>query len=131
MLKFNGETVPVGIIGYIPCSNLSLEEDSIEEIVQMPVSLVGRGELYMMYAKGDSMTGAGIDDGDLVLIRKQETAHNGDIVMAFVKGRGNTLKRFRQDEHGAWLHSENPKYADIPLTKCKIQGVVISVTKAL
>ena len=54
-----------------------------------------------------------------------------DIVMAFVKGRGNTLKRFRQDEHGAWLHSENPKYADIPLTKCKVQGVVISVTKAL
>ena len=51
--------------------------------------------------------------------------------MAFVKGRGNTLKRFRQDEHGAWLHPENPKYADIPLTKCKIQGVVISVTKAL
>ncbi len=77
------------------------------------------------------MTGAGIDDGDLVLIRKQETAHNGDIVMAFVKGRGNTLKRFRQDEHSAWLRSENPKYADIPLTKCKVQGVVISVAKAL
>ena len=77
------------------------------------------------------MTGAGIDDGDLVLIRKQEEAQNGDIVVAFVEGEGNTLKRYRMYGHTVFLHPENPKYRDIPLKDCKIQGVAISVIKHL
>ena len=77
------------------------------------------------------MTGAGIDDGDLVLIRKQEEAQNGDIVVAFVEGEGNTLKRYRMYGHTVFLHPENPKYLDIPVKDCKIQGVAISVIKQL
>ena len=84
-----------------------------------------------MHASGDSMTGAGIDDGDLVLIRKQEEANNGDIVAAFVDGEGNTLKRYRQCENTVFLHPENPKYRDIPLKDCRIQGVAVSVIKNL
>ncbi len=77
------------------------------------------------------MTGAGIDDGDLVLIRKAEEAQNGDIVVAFVEGEGNTLKRYRKYGHTIFLHPENPKYRDIPLKDCKIQGVAVSVIKNL
>lgn len=129
--KASEETTSVGIIGSIPCGNLMLEEEAVEEIVQLPVSIFGRGNLFMLHASGDSMTGAGIDDGDLVLIRKQEEARNGDIVVAFIEGEGNTLKRYKQYGNTVFLHPENPKYTDIPLKECKIQGVAISVIKQL
>lgn len=129
--KASEETTSVGIIGSIPCGNLILEEEAIEEIIQLPISLFGRGSLFLLHASGDSMTGAGIDDGDLVLIRKQEEAQNGDIVVAFVEGEGNTLKRYRQYGNTVFLHPENPKYKDIPLLDCKIQGVAINVIKKL
>ena len=129
--KINEETTPVGIIGSIPCGNLNLEEEAIEEIVNLPVALFGKGNLFLLHASGDSMTGAGIDDGDLVLIRKQEEARNGDIVVAFIEGEGNTLKRYRQYGNTVFLHPENPKYTDIPLQDCKIQGIAVSVIKQL
>ena len=129
--KINEETTPVGIIGSIPCGNLALEEEAIEEIVNLPVALFGKGNLFMLHARGDSMTGAGIDDGDLVLIRKQEEANNGDIVVAYMEGEGNTLKRYRKYGNTVFLHPENPKYQDIPLKDCKIQGVAMSVIKSL
>ena len=130
-VKTSEESVPVGIIGSIPCGNLTLEEEAVEEIVQLPVSLFGKGNLFLLHASGDSMTGAGIDDGDLVLIRKQEEARNGDIVVTFIEGEGNTLKRYQKYGNTIFLHPENPKYTDIPLKNCKIQGVAISVIKQL
>ena len=129
--KTGEETTPVGIIGSVPCGNLALEEEAVEEVVSLPVSLFGKGELFMLHASGDSMTGAGIDDGDLVLIRKQEEARNGDIVVAFVEGEGNTLKRYRKYGRTVFLHPENPKYRDIPLKECRIQGVAVKVIKNL
>ena len=129
--KTSEETTPVGIIGSIPCGNLNLEEEAIEEIVNLPVALFGKGNLFLLHASGDSMTGAGIDDGDLVLIRKQEEARNGDIVVAFIEGEGNTLKRYKQYGNTVFLHPENPKYRDIPLLDCKIQGIAINVIKKL
>ncbi len=129
--KASEETVQVGIIGSIPCGNLALEEEAVEEIVQLPVALFGKGDLFLLHASGDSMTGAGIDDGDLVLIRRQEEARNGDIVVAFVEGEGNTLKRYKQYGNTIFLHPENPKYRDIPLLNCKIQGIAINVIKKL
>ena len=129
--KQNDETTPVGIIGSIPCGNLSLEEEAIEEIVNLPVSIFGKGELFLLHARGDSMTGAGIDDGDLVLIRKQEEAQNGDIVVAYLEGEGNTLKRYRIYGKTIFLHPENPKYRDIPLRECRIQGIAVKVIKGL
>ncbi len=129
--KTREESIPVGIIGSIPCGNLSLEEEAVEEIVHLPVSLFGHGNLFLLHARGDSMTGAGIDDGDLVLIRAQEEARTGDIVVAFVEGEGNTLQRYRKYGNTVFLHPENPKYRDIPLTDCRIQGVAVSVIKPL
>ena len=129
--KRDDNSTPVGIIGSIPCGNLALEEEAVEEIVNLPVSLFGKGNLFLLHASGDSMTGAGIDDGDLVLIRKQEEARNGDIVVAYMEGEGNTLKRYRKYGSTVFLHPENPKYRDIPLKDCRIQGVAISVIKHL
>lgn len=129
--KQDDSSTPVGIIGSIPCGHLSLEEEAIEEIVNLPTSLFGKGNLFLLHARGDSMTGAGIDDGDMVLIRQQEEAQNGDIVVAYIEGEGNTLKRYKQYGNTIFLHPENPKYTDIPLKDCKIQGIAISVIKQL
>ena len=64
-------------------------------------------------------------------MEEQSNAENGDIVVAFIEGEGNTLKRYKQYGHTIFLHPENPKYRDIPLKECKIQGVAISVIKQL
>ena len=129
--KNREETVSVGIIGRVPCGNLSLEEESIEDIVQLPTAIFGKGDLFLLYAEGNSMKGAGINSGDLVLIRRQEEANPGDIVVAYVEGMGNTLKTLRIRGGKAYLHPENPEYDDIPITECKIQGIAIKVIKNL
>ncbi len=120
-----------GIIGKIPCGAMSLEEENIEEYVNLPISIFGGGNLFLLHTYGDSMTGAGIDKGDLVVIRKQTWANNGDIVVAYVEGEGNTLKRYFNDpkKRKIVLHPENEKYPDKLVEDCQIQGVVVNIIK--
>ena len=129
MQSYAPDTTSVGVIGTIACGPLAMEEEAVEQYVDLPTSLFGTGDFFILHAAGDSMTGAGIDDGDLVLIRKQEEAHSGDIVVAYVEGEGNTLKRFKRYGRTVFLHPENPKYTDIPMKNCKIQGVAVWIFK--
>lgn len=129
MQSYAPDTTSVGVIGTIACGPLSMEEEAVEQYVDLPTSLFGSGDFFILHASGDSMTGAGIDNGDLVLIRKQEEAHNGDIVVAYIEGEGNTLKRFKRYGRTVFLHPENPKYTDIPMKNCKIQGVAVWIFK--
>ena len=78
------------------------------------------------------MIEAGIDDGDLVVIKKQPTAYEGDIVVALVEGQ-NTLKRYYIDSRNkrVCLHPENKTMEDIYVNECEIQGVAQHVIKAL
>ena len=122
---------PIGILGEVPCGPLTLDMEHFIETFSLPVSLIGTGKLFAVYAEGDSMTGAGIDDGDLVILRAECEARSGDIVCAFVEGEGNTLKRFRPEGGVIHLHPENPAYEDIVVRDCRIQGVAIRVMKNL
>ena len=72
-----------------------------------------------------------LKSGDLVVVQKQSYAMEGDIVVAYVEGEGNTLKRFHKDEKGkrVILHPENDKYQDIIVKDCKIQGIVTTIIK--
>lgn len=81
------------------------------------------GEFFILRANGDSMTGASINHGDLVVIRKQNTAEEGQIVMVLVDNK-STLKRLYLDEKRQYmrLHPENEKYPDIHAKECSIQG---------
>jgi repressor LexA len=75
--------------------------------------LVGRGTLFMLRVKGDSMTGAAINDGDLVIIRRQQTAENGEIVAAQLDRGGTaeaTVKTLRRVNGHVWLLPHNPAY---------------------
>lgn len=132
-LKYSAETVKAAIVGSIPCGPAETEEEFIEEYVDLPTAIFGDGPFYILSADGDSMINAGIDDGDLVVIRKQNTARSGDIVVALVNENENTLKRYYVDDvnHRVILHPENPNYEDMPFDSVIIQGVAVNVIKSL
>lgn len=124
------------ILGNIACGTPLLAEENIEEYVRLPEALFGRGNFFFLRAHGQSMTGAGIDDCDLVLVRMQETADRGDIVVALIDNAETTLKRyFPEPEKGRiWLHPENPKEKEIYVEhdqEFQIQGVAVKVVKNL
>ena len=125
----SSETRPVGVVGSISCGLPTDAEARLEQYVNLPAMIADSDHMYLLYAAGDSMIGAGIDDGDMVLVRRQETAHDGEIVVAYVEGEGNTLKRLRHDGDQVILHPENPKLADIPVEDLKVQGVAVWVFK--
>lgn len=130
--KVNTESSRTAILGSVPCGLPQYEEEHIEEYISLPTAIFGRGEFYLLRASGDSMVEAGIEDGDLVVIRKKSSAKDGDIVVALVNGQ-NTLKTFYRDEEGrkVRLHPENKEMEDILVDACYIQGVACHVIKAL
>ena len=120
----------VPLLGAVSCGIPKFAEENIEEYVCLPESLFGKGEFFLLRARGDSMTGAGIEDGDLVLIRQQSTAEYNQIVVALVDDEA-TLKRFRPKADHVILHPENNRYEDIIVDSCLIQGVAVKVIKDL
>lgn len=130
--KMNMDTVPVAVVGSVSCGPLTFAEENIEEYIKLPTSLLGQGKFFILHASGQSMIGAGIEDGDLVVVRQQPTAEPGQIVVALVEDEV-TLKRFFPDpENGCVrLHPENKKLKDIIVDDCQIQGVAVKVLKDL
>ena len=135
--KFSESTVPAPVVGAIPCGTPEEEEENIQEYVSLPVSLFGKGEFYILKASGDSMEDAGIEDGDMVVIRKQPEAHVGDIVVALDETGSNTLKKYGgidPDSHSVILLYQNQeRYPDkrILVKELTVQGIAQHVIKAL
>ena len=125
-------SVRVPVLGAVSCGLPKFAEENIEEYVRLPSSLFGDGEFYFLRAKGDSMIGAGIDDGDLVLVRRQDTARPGQIAVALVDDEA-TLKRFypEPEKRRVRLHPENPELEDIYVDGCAVQGIAVKVIKDL
>lgn len=131
--KMDTSSVSVGVYGSVSCGQLKFAQEEITEYVQLPSSLVGSGDFFMLRADGDSMINAGIDDGDLVIVKKQNTASDGQIVVALY-GDETTLKRFYKDYDNKRfvLHPENEAYDDIIVEgDLYIQGVAVKVFKNL
>lgn len=134
-LSFDHTSTPV--VGSISCGLPALEEESIEEYVSLPVALFGKGDFFILRASGESMIDAGIHSGDLVVIRKQQTAKEGDIVVALVDHETTTLKRLQFDSvnRSVILHPENKDMEDqiypADQTPVEIQGVAEYVIKKL
>ncbi len=122
-----------GIVGSIPCGAPEEKEAQIEEYIPLPVSVFGSGSFYVLRASGNSMIEAQIDDGDLVIIREQENANLGDIVVALTDEEKNTLKRLCYDDNkeSYYLHPENKELDDIYVKQLRIQGIATHVIKAL
>lgn len=105
----------VPILGQIPAGVPILAEENLEGY--LPTMLKNPDEYFYLRVKGESMINAGIKTGDLVLIHKQNSADNGDIVACRVNGDEATLKRFNQNKNMVMLTPENPAYSPI-LIEC-------------
>jgi len=104
------ENVPV--VGKITAGQPILAVENIEETFPIPVEYLQNSKVFMLKVKGDSMVGAGIMDGDYILVRQQNTAENGDIVVALI-GDEATVKRFYREKGHIRLQPENPSYEPI------------------
>ncbi len=110
--------------------------EAISEVshhIAVPGSMLsGRGQHYALEVKGDSMIDAGINDGDIVVIREQITADNGDIVVALVEDHEATLKRFRRRGNMIALEAANPAYETRVLRddQVKVQGRLVGLIRS-
>ena len=120
----------VPVLGTVACGIPKLAVENIEETIKLPVALFGRGSFFVLRASGASMINAGIDDGDLVVVRQQNTAEYNQIVVALVDDEA-TLKRFCPADGHIVLLAENPAFEDLTVDHCIIQGVAVKVIKDL
>lgn len=121
----------VPLVGTIACGMPILAEENIEKYLSIPSFLAESGDCFLLRARGESMIEAGINPGDLVVIRQQDTAEPGDIVVALI-GSEATLKRFypEPEKHRVRLHPENKEMDDIYAgVDLKIQGVAVGAIK--
>ena len=125
-------SLKVAVLGSVACGVPRFAEENIEEYVRLPISLFGSGDFYILRAVGDSMIGAGIDEGDLVLVRQQNYADAGQIVVALMEDEA-TLKRYYPEPENkrVRLHPENDSMSDIFVDECLVQGVAVKVIKNL
>ncbi|MGN0748466.1 MAG: transcriptional repressor LexA [Christensenellales bacterium] len=118
-----GKTIIAPLVGKIACGTPIFAEENIEETFQLPTAIFGSEKVMLLHASGDSMIGAGIYDGDLVVATICNDAKDGDIVVALIDNEA-TLKRFYRKNGTVILHPENPKYEDIIPEELVIQGIV-------
>ena len=116
------------LVGSIACGQPVDAVENIEESFALPRSIFGNGDLFMLRTFGDSMIDIGIKKDDLVVIRKQNTADDGEIVVAMINGE-TTLKRIFRRNGKVILHPENKEMKDIVVKDCEIQGVLVSCIK--
>jgi repressor LexA len=124
------------IIGSVACGEPILAIEEVEGYLPIDEDALGAGEYFGLIASGESMIGVGINDGDTVYVRRQNTADDGEIVVAMVEdefsdGWRATLKTFYRDEKNNRyiLHPENPDFDDIILTEVHIVGIAVSVLR--
>ena len=135
--KMKTAYISAPLVGSIQCGSPEEEEEFVEEYVSLPVSMFGKGDFYILRAKGDSMVDAGIEEDDLIVIERNCPAKKGDIVVALDPDNQNTLKRyagFDKTERRYILKYENEaKYPGeaIKVKSFHVQGVARHVIKSL
>lgn len=124
------EMVDVPIVGKVTAGAPILAVENIEDSFPLPIDFVGNSETFMLRVRGDSMIDAGILDGDLVLVRKQDTANNGDIVVALIEDEA-TVKKFYKEKGFIRLQPQNQFMQPIIVPNCSILGIVCGVFRKL
>lgn len=129
------KTVPSTLVGTVHCGLPAEAQEEIEAYISLPAAIFGNDRnLVLLHAKGDSMIGKNIFDGDLLVVRKQPVAEPNAVVIACLcDGEEATCKTLKKDEEGTfYLHPENPAYNDIiPCEGWNIYGVVKRVIHTL
>ena len=120
----------IPLVGRIAAGGPITAEQDVEEIVPLPESLVGSGDLFMLKVVGDSMVNAAICDGDYVVIRSQKDCNKGEIVAAMIDGEA-TVKTFSRKDGHIWLLPANDDFEPINGDNCEILGKVTAVLRSL
>lgn len=123
---YRTEMINVPIVGRVSAGTPILATENIEDYIALPQNMLGEGEHYVLGVRGESMIEAGIMDGDYVVVRKQPTAYNGDIVVAMVEDDA-TVKRFYRENGHFRLQPENPTMEPIIVPEVTILGKVVSL----
>lgn len=132
-MEMEGYHHAMAVLGYVACGEGQEETEEVIEYIRMPESLIGKGEFFALIAKGESMVDAGIHPGDYVVIRKQNHAEVGDIIVALDQGMNNLkVLGYNKKRERYFLRSCNQDremYADIYPDELRIQGVAVCVSK--
>lgn len=126
--KFSHDMQFLPVVGSVACGTPVLAEENIETYVPVSSNFLGNGKHFLLKAKGESMINAGVADGDYVIVKQQEVAEEGQIVVALIDDEA-TLKRYYIDRKNKRirLHPENDAMEDMYFDDVKIQGVAVKV----
>ncbi|MET8411157.1 transcriptional repressor LexA [Streptomyces sp. NPDC005195] len=126
----SADPVDVPLVGRIAAGAPLLAEELVEDVYSLPRQIVGDGDLFALTVSGDSMIDAAICDGDIVTVRRQDSADHGDIVAALLEDEA-TIKVLRREDGRVWLMPRNPTYEPIPGDDAQILGKVVGVLRML
>lgn len=120
----------VPIVGSVTAGTPILAEQNIEEYFPLPKDFSRAEDVFMLKVRGDSMINAGIFDGDMVIVNKEPSAKNGDIIVALL-GEEATVKRFYKETNQIRLQPENEKYDPILTTDVQVLGKVVGLIRKI
>jgi repressor LexA len=126
----SGDSVPVPVVGDIAAGVPITADEHIDDVLTLPRELIGRGTVFGLRVRGDSMIDAAICDGDTVVVRQQHEAHSGQIVAAMIDGEA-TVKVYRRRNGHIHLEPRNPAYDVIDGDEAVILGIVVSVLRSV
>ncbi len=123
----------VPLVGDVAAGTGVLAQEQVEELVPLPADFTGDGELFMLRVRGDSMIDAGILDGDFIVARVQDTARNGDVVVAGIPGEEGTIKTFFHRGDKVVLEPSNPSLDPMVFDPAEVSvyGKVVTVLRKL
>lgn len=123
----------VPLIGDVAAGTGVLSEERVEEVLPLPQDFTGDGNLFMLRVRGDSMVGAGILDGDFVVVRQESEVRNGDIIVAGIPGEEATVKTYRKEGAEIILTPHNPRLEPMrfPASDVVVFGKVVTVLRRL
>lgn len=124
------EMVEVPVIGKITAGAPILAVENITDTFPIPIDFVGNSESFMLTVRGESMIEAGILDGDYILVKRQESANNGEIIVALIEDEA-TVKTFYKEKDHIRLQPENSTMDPIIVPDCKILGKVAGVFRKM
>lgn len=121
-----GNVVQLPLVGNVAAGVPLLADENITETITLPTEIVGDSASFLLSVHGESMIEAGINDGDYIVVKEQNTANNGEIVVALVED-GATVKRFYREKDHIRLQPENSSMEPIIVRDCAIVGKVVAL----
>jgi repressor LexA len=124
------DSVPVPVVGDIAAGTPITADEHVDDVLTLPRDLTGRGTVFALRVRGDSMIDAAICDGDTVVVRQQQEAYSGQIVAAMIDDEA-TVKVYRRRGGHVLLEPRNPAYDVIDGDRAVILGIVVSVLRSV